>query len=135
MFSIYLIAFILLSSLGTDFFKTIAVVLLGLLFATIGMDPLTGVLRFTHGIKHLYHGPGFIPIAMGAFGMGEILSATQESVEGRMVHKVKLREPLAHPGRTAGILGPHFSGVRDRIFHRSLAGFRSCGFQLPQLPR
>lgn len=52
-------------------------VLLGLLPATIGMYPLTGVLRFTHGAKHLYDGLGFVPIAMGAFGMGEILSSTR----------------------------------------------------------
>ncbi len=122
MFSIYLIAFILLSSLGTDFFKTIAVVLLGLLFATIGMDPLTGVLRFTHGIKHLYDGPGFIPIAMGAFGMGEILSATQESVEGRVVHKVKLRELLPTRGELRASWGPIFRGSGVGFFIGLLPG-------------
>ena len=94
MFSIYLVAFILLSSLGSNFFTTMPVVFLGLLFATIGLDPLTGVLRFTHGVKHLYDGLGFVPIAMGAFGMGEILSSTQESAEGRVVQKVRLRELL-----------------------------------------
>jgi len=94
MFSIYLLAFILLSSLGHDFFTTMPVVLLGLLLASIGMDPLTGVIRFTHGVKHLYDGLGFVPVAMGAFGMGEILAATQESAEGREVQKVRLRDLL-----------------------------------------
>ena len=94
MFSIYLLAFILLSSLGHDIFTTMPMVLLGLLLASIGMDPLTGVLRFTHGVKHLYDGLGFVPIAMGAFGLGEILAATQESEEGRGLQKVRLRDLL-----------------------------------------
>jgi TctA family transporter len=39
-------------------------------------------------------GIGFIAVAMGAFGMGEVLASTQESTEGRTVQKVKLRELL-----------------------------------------
>ena len=110
MFSLYLVAFILLSSLGSNFFTTMPVVFLGLLFATIGLDPLTGVLRFTHKVKHLYNGVGFVPIAMGAFGMGEILSATQESAEGRLVHKVKLRELLPTAKELRDSWGPIFRG-------------------------
>lgn len=122
MFSIYLLAFILLSSLGSDFFKTMPVVFLGLLFATIGMDPLTGVLRFTHGIKQLYDGLGFIPIAMGAFGMGEILAATQESTEGRLVHKVRLREMLPTREELRASWGPIFRGSGIGFFLGLLPG-------------
>lgn len=122
MFSIYLIAFILLSSIGADFFKTMLVVLLGLLFATIGMDPLTGVLRFTHGVKHLYDGLGFVPIAMGAFGMGEILSSTQESTSGRVVHKVKIREMLPTRAEFRASAGPIFRGSGIGFFLGLLPG-------------
>jgi putative tricarboxylic transport membrane protein len=110
MFSVYLIAFILLSSIGSDFFKTMPVVLLGLLFSTIGMDALTGDLRFTHGIKHLYDGIGFVAVAMGAFGMGEILSSTSESNENRVVHKIKLRELLPTREEFRAIRGPILRG-------------------------
>jgi putative tricarboxylic transport membrane protein len=85
-------------------------ILLGLLIGTIGMDPLTGTMRFTHGVKELYDGIGFIPVAMGAFGFGEILSATEESLV-RMVHKVKLRELLPSREELRASWGPIFRGT------------------------
>ena len=121
MFSIYLIAFILLASLGSNFFITMPVVFLGLLFATVGMDPLTGALRFTHGVKHLYDGFGFVPVAMGAFGMGEVLSATEES-EGRIVHKVRLRELLPTREELRASWGPIFRGSGIGFFLGLLPG-------------
>lgn len=94
MFAILLIAFILLGSLGSgSFFKTMPMVSLGLLVSTVGMDPLTGAMRFTHGMNKLFDGIGFIPVAMGALGVGEILKTTEESLV-RIIHKVKLRELL-----------------------------------------
>ena len=52
MFAVLLVAFVLLGSLGKgSFFKTVPMILLGLLIGTIGMDPLTGTMRFTHGVK------------------------------------------------------------------------------------
>jgi len=122
MFSIYLLAFILLSSLGSNFFTTMPVVFLGLLFAMIGVDPLTGVPRFTHGVKHLYDGLGFVPIAMGAFGMGEVLSSTQESAEGRVVHKVTLRELLPTRRELRDSWGPILRGSGIGFFLGLLPG-------------
>ncbi len=122
MFAIYLVAFILLSSLGSNFFRTMPVVLLGLLLASIGMDPLTGVIRFTHGVKHLYDGLGFVPVAMGAFGMGEVLAATQESTEGRVVHKVRLRDLLPTRQEMRASWGPIFRGSGVGFFLGLLPG-------------
>ncbi len=110
MFSIFLIAFILLGSLGSgSFFKTMPMVFLGLLFGTIGMDPLTGTLRYTHEIKDLYDGIGFLPVAMGALGIGEILIATGESLV-RIIHKVRLRELLPTRRELRSSWGPIFRG-------------------------
>jgi putative tricarboxylic transport membrane protein len=122
MFSVYVIAFILLSSLGANFFTTMPVVLLGLLLASIGMDPLTGVLRFTHGVKHLYDGIGFIAVAMGAFGMGEVLASTQESTEGRTVQKVRLHELLPTRKELRSSWGPIFRGSGIGFFIGLLPG-------------
>ena len=111
MFSVLLIAFILLGSLGKgSFFKTLPMIFLGLLIGTIGMDPLTGTMRFTHGIKDLYDGIGFIPVAMGAFGIGEILSSTEESLI-RTVYKIKLRELLPNREELRASWGPIFRGT------------------------
>jgi len=111
MFALLLIAFILLGSLGKgSFFKTVPMILLGLLIGTIGMDPLTGTMRFTHGIKDLYDGIGFIPVAMGAFGIGEILTSTEESLV-RFVSKVKMRELLPNREELRASWGPIFRGT------------------------
>jgi putative tricarboxylic transport membrane protein len=110
MFSIFLIAFILLGSLGSgSFFKTMPMVFLGLLFGTIGMDPLTGTSRFTYDIKDLYDGIGFLPVAMGALGVGEIMIATEESLV-RIIHKVRLRELLPTGRELKASWGPIFRG-------------------------
>jgi len=122
MFAIFVIAFILLSSLGSNFFTTMPVVLLGLLLASVGMDPLTGVLRFTHGVKNLYDGIGFIAVAMGAFGMGEVLASTQESTEGRTVQKVRLRELLPTSKELRSSWGPIFRGSGIGFFVGILPG-------------
>ena len=52
--------------------------LLGLFFATIGLDLMQGIPRFTFGTYHLYEGLDFIPVAMGLFGIAEILTVRSD---------------------------------------------------------
>lgn len=47
---------------------------LGLFISLIGLDLVTGVQRYVFGIVHLYSGIDFIPVAMGLFGIAEIIS-------------------------------------------------------------
>lgn len=54
--------------------KAIAMVLAGLLLGFVGTDVNSGTLRYTFGIPELSDGIGFVPIAMGLFGIGEILA-------------------------------------------------------------
>jgi putative tricarboxylic transport membrane protein len=54
--------------------KAIAMVLLGLLLGLIGTDVNSGVLRFTFGIAELSDGIGFTAVAMGMFGIAEIVA-------------------------------------------------------------
>lgn len=122
MFAVLLIAFMLLGSLGKgSFFKTVPMIFLGLLIGTIGMDPLTGAMRFTHEIKDLYDGIGFIPVAMGAFGIGEILSSTEGSLV-RSIQKIKLRELLPSRKELRASWGPIFRGTGIGFFIGLLPG-------------
>jgi putative tricarboxylic transport membrane protein len=50
---------------------------------TIGMDPMSGTQRFTFGFLALQDGIGIIPVAMGMFGIGELLISFEESVQGK----------------------------------------------------
>ena len=53
--------------------KTIAMILLGLLIGTMGLDPITAYPRFTFGQIELSDGINFISMALGLFGLSELL--------------------------------------------------------------
>ena len=46
---------------------------LGLLLGLVGMDPVFGAPRFTFDHPELLDGVGLVPVAMGLFGVGEVL--------------------------------------------------------------
>ena len=58
--------------------KALIAATLGLLLATVGRDMFTGGERFTFGDLNLADGLDFVPIAMGLFGLGEILYNLEE---------------------------------------------------------
>jgi len=54
--------------------KAIAMVVLGLLLGLVGTDVNSGVQRFTFGLPELSDGVGFVIVAMGMFGVAEIMT-------------------------------------------------------------
>lgn len=58
---------------GKSLSKAMISVLLGLFFATIGLDPVSGVPRFTFGLTFLLSGVPFIPALLGLFAVAEVL--------------------------------------------------------------
>jgi TctA family transporter len=54
--------------------KAIAMVILGLLMGLVGTDVNSGVARYSFGIPELSDGIGFQTVAMGMFGIAEILA-------------------------------------------------------------
>ncbi|ONI80135.1 transporter [Saccharothrix sp. ALI-22-I] len=58
--------------------KALAAACIGLLLATVGRDGFTGAERFTFDNLSLADGLDFVPIAMGLFGLGEILYNLEE---------------------------------------------------------
>lgn len=55
--------------------KGLSMVVLGMLIATVGTDSQSGIGRFTFGSMSLLEGFGISAMAMGLFGIGEILSS------------------------------------------------------------
>jgi TctA family transporter len=53
--------------------KALAMIVLGILFGTVGQDIYTGTPRFTFGIGELFEGINFVSVAVGMFGIAEIL--------------------------------------------------------------
>ena len=65
--------------------KAIAMIILGLLLGQINTDVISGVPRYSFDIPELTDGIGFVAIAMGVFGFGEIVSNLGRPAEHREV--------------------------------------------------
>ena len=63
---------------GGNAFKGFVAAGLGLFVSTIVLDAIMGTQRFVFGIVHLYGGIDFVPVAMGLFGIAEIISSSAE---------------------------------------------------------
>lgn len=63
--------------------------LLGMLIGTIGSDPMFATPRFTMGIVDLMDGISFIPVMIGLFGLGEVLSQIFNGEHREKVEKMK----------------------------------------------
>jgi putative tricarboxylic transport membrane protein len=53
--------------------------IMGLVLGSVGLDPLSGAVRFAFGIPDLMSNIDFVTIAMGLFGVGEILISLESS--------------------------------------------------------
>jgi putative tricarboxylic transport membrane protein len=82
--------------------KAVGMVFLGLLFGIVGTDTQSGTLRYTFGVDILYDGVDFIPVAMGLFGISEIMRNLDRSeVERSVRHAVGSLWPNAEEIRRA----------------------------------
>jgi putative tricarboxylic transport membrane protein len=90
-----LITALLISALAASgpVLKILAMIALGLVLAMIGLDPLTATPRFTFGSLHLADGVSFSAMAIGLFGIAEILMSYDRSVSERP-QAPKMRELL-----------------------------------------
>ncbi|MEO8311128.1 MAG: tripartite tricarboxylate transporter permease [Caldimonas sp.] len=65
--------------------KAISMIILGLLLAQINTDVISGTARYSFDIPQLTDGIGFVVIAMGVFGFGEIIANLGQPAEHREV--------------------------------------------------
>ncbi|HSB24343.1 MAG TPA: tripartite tricarboxylate transporter permease, partial [Burkholderiaceae bacterium] len=65
--------------------KAISMILLGLLLGQVNTDVISGVPRYSFDIPELTDGIGFVAIAMGVFGFGEIIGNLGRPAEHREV--------------------------------------------------
>ena len=70
--------------------KGLAMIMLGILLGTVGQDINTGTPRFVFGARELYGGVNFVSVAVGVFGVAEILrNLEDEKTRTVLVRKVK----------------------------------------------
>ena len=65
--------------------NAIAMIILGLLLAQINTDVISGTARYSFDIPQLTDGIGFVTIAMGVFGFGEIIANLGQPASNREV--------------------------------------------------
>ncbi len=70
--------------------KAVAMVVLGLLFGLVGTDVSSGVTRYGFGVPELYDGIDFVPVAVGLFGLAEIMSNLDKRAENRDLAAAKV---------------------------------------------
>jgi TctA family transporter len=79
---------------------------LGLWFATIGLDPVSGIQRYTFGQLFLWDGIGLVPVTIGFFAIPELIDL---AVQGSSIAKLDV-----------GKLGGVWQGVMDTFRHWAL---------------
>jgi len=78
---------------STSLVRTLLMACLGLMLGMIGIDNMTGHFRYSFDLKELGDGVGIVPVAVGLFGLGEILSTPSTRVGAKVVAP-RLRELL-----------------------------------------
>src|ERR1039458_5582674 len=73
--------------------RTLLMACIGLLLGMVGIDNMTGHFRYSFDLAELGDGIGIVPVAVGLFGLGEILSTPSHTVVGKVITP-KLRELL-----------------------------------------
>src|SRR3546814_2692702 len=78
-FALVLFGMAVASSVGAkSLWKGWLSVLLGLLLATVGLDPVAGMERFNFGSVYLMAGIGFIPVVLGVFAVSEVFMQAEK---------------------------------------------------------
>src|SRR6266536_3443992 len=93
-FALLLLGLLVLAYMsGGSMLKSVAMAALGLLLGMIGIDQMTGYFRFAYGVVELGDGIGVVPVAVGLFGLAEILSTAGQETPPQVI-KPALRELL-----------------------------------------
>ncbi len=78
---------------STSLVRTLLMACIGILLGMIGIDNMTGHFRYAFDLPELGDGIGIVPVAVGLFGLGEILSTPSHKVVGEVIAP-KFRELL-----------------------------------------
>jgi putative tricarboxylic transport membrane protein len=71
--------------------KAVMMCFFGLILSNVGLDPITSTPRITFGILELFDGIGIAPVAMGLFGVGEVLVNLEKTISTQII-KTKIRD-------------------------------------------
>lgn len=121
-FSLLCMGFVILTYLASgSMAKALLSAVLGVFLAMVGVDPMKGVYRFTFDNPNLTEGIGLVPIAMGMFGISEIIINLEKKIPVE-VYKAKLQGLLPNRQDLRASVGPILRGTILGFFLGVLPG-------------
>lgn len=94
-FALMLLGLVAAVTVGNDsVIKGMIMVVLGLLLGTVGTDVTSGEFRYTFGFLELRDGVSLVGMAMGLFGIAEVISSIRGSATHRITEKVTARSMI-----------------------------------------
>jgi len=110
-FALALVGLIVLTKLtGTSALKSALMATIGIMLGTIGLDSMSGISRFTFGIDELDRGFDLSILAMGIFGVGEILTVLTEPNTQISVPSVRFQDLYPTKEECQRSIAPMFRG-------------------------
>jgi putative tricarboxylic transport membrane protein len=99
---------------GDDALKGYISMALGLVLAMVGFDIISGEARYGFGIPEMMDGVDFLPVAIGLFGLGEVLVGAEAAAGAQVIQgRLGLRDALP---RWADVVQTRWSIFRGTVF-------------------
>ncbi len=86
--------------------KGLIAAFIGILLATIGVDPTLGQSRFTFGSVNLLNGISFVALIIGMFGFCQIIELMLQKIHAEYNAKITIRESILDKSEVKRILAP-----------------------------
>lgn len=102
--------------------RGIMMVCLGILLGTVGVDVNSGETRFTGGIAELRDGVNLVVVAMGLFGISEVITSARGATRSYATAKISLKQFLPTGAEWLRSIAPAFRGASVGSFFGTLPG-------------
>jgi len=102
--------------------KAIGMILIGLLGGIVGTDVNSGIARYSFGVSELSDGIGFVSVAMGMFGFGEIISNLGQTSVTRESEVSKVHSLMPSKDDIRMSIGPIMRGTAIGVIFGILPG-------------
>ena len=114
-FSLMIVGITVLTYLSSgSMVKALITAGIGLMLSGVGMDTISGKYRFTFGIASLLDGITLVPVAMGLFGISEVLLNLETEIK-RSILTTPLQNLFPTPQGLGGVDRADSPGVRPRF--------------------
>ncbi len=121
--ALMLVSLLVLSGIsGGSFIRSVFVTTLGLMLATVGIEAVSGVPRFTFDNLELSRGVQLVPVAVGLYGVSEIFFLVESLVSSPKPESVRLRDLLPNRAEWRRTIPAWFRGTVLGFFIGLLPG-------------